>query len=349
METITKNIPALALRGLTVFPRMTASFDVAREISLRALERAMETGQEIFLVTQRELGVELPEEKDLYEVGTVARVIQILRASNSMLRVVMEGGSRARLRRLWQREPFLQAQVELIGEEKSPRHGTRTEAMLRQTYALFGEYSELLPKQPESIFTTVMDATDPGFLADFIAQNSNLRYQDKQSVLEELRPLMRLRRVNEILKREISVIAMEQDIESKVRSRVGKIQKDFVLREQIKVLQNEIGEGGEDEELDEYREKISKAHLSEEVERKLLKDVDKLAKQPFGSAEASVLRNYLDTCMEMPWGEETKERASVDAARKILDRDHYGLQKVKERILAFIAVRGLDPEARGQI
>ena len=136
METITKNIPALALRGLTVFPRMTASFDVEREISVRALERAMETGQEIFLVTQRELGVELPEEKDLYEVGTVARVIQILRASNSMMRVVMEGGSRARLRRLWQREPFLQAQVELIGEEKSPRHGTRTEAMLRQTYAL---------------------------------------------------------------------------------------------------------------------------------------------------------------------------------------------------------------------
>lgn len=236
METITKNIPALALRGLTVFPRMTASFDVEREISVRALERAMETGQEIFLVTQRELGVELPEEKDLYEVGTVARVIQILRASNSMMRVVMEGGSRARLRRLWQREPFLQAQVELIGEEKSPRHGTRTEAMLRQTYALFGEYSELLPKQPESIFTTVMDATDPGFLADFIAQNSNLRYQDKQSVLEELRPLMRLRRVNEILKREISVIAMEQDIESKVRERVGQIQKDMILREQVKVL-----------------------------------------------------------------------------------------------------------------
>ena len=294
METITKNIPALALRGLTVFPRMTASFDVEREISVRALERAMETGQEIFLVTQRELGVELPEEKDLYEVGTVARVIQILRASNSMMRVVMEGGSRARLRRLWQREPFLQAQVELIGEEKSPRHGTRTEAMLRQTYALFGEYSELLPKQPESIFTTVMDATDPGFLADFIAQNSNLRYQDKQSVLEELRPLMRLRRVNEILKREISVIAMEQDIESKVRERVGQIQKDMILREQVKVLQNELGEGDSDAEFDEYRTRICACRLPEETEKKLLKDVDRLSRQPFGSAEASVLRNYLD-------------------------------------------------------
>ena len=349
METITKNIPALALRGLTVFPRMTASFDVEREISVRALERAMETGQEIFLVTQRELGVELPEEKDLYEVGTVARVIQILRASNSMMRVVMEGGSRARLRRLWQREPFLQAQVELIGEEKSPRHGTRTEAMLRQTYALFGEYSELLPKQPESIFTTVMDATDPGFLADFIAQNSNLRYQDKQSVLEELRPLMRLRRVNEILKREISVIAMEQDIESKVRERVGQIQKDMILREQVKVLQNELGEGDSDAEFDEYRTRICACRLPEETEKKLLKDVDRLSRQPFGSAEASVLRNYLDTVLDMPWGVETKERVSVETARRRLDRDHYGLEKVKERILEFIAVRRLNSDAKGQI
>ena len=349
METITKNIPALALRGLTVFPRMTASFDVEREISVRALERAMETGQEIFLVTQRELGVELPEEKDLYEVGTVARVIQILRASNSMMRVVMEGGSRARLRRLWQREPFLQAQVELIGEEKSPRHGTRTEAMLRQTYALFGEYSELLPKQPESIFTTVMDATDPGFLADFIAQNSNLRYQDKQSVLEELRPLMRLRRVNEILKREISVIAMEQDIESKVRERVGQIQKDMILREQVKVLQNELGEGDSDAEFDEYRTRICACRLPEETEKKLLKDVDRLSRQPFGSAEASVLRNYLDTVLDMPWGVETKERVSVETARRRLDRDHYGLEKVKERILELLAVRKLNQDVKGQI
>ena len=221
--------------------------------------------------------------------------------------------------------------------------------MLRQTYASVTEYAELAQKLPDDVYAAILSTNDPGYLADFIAQQLNLRYQDKQDILDELRPLPRLQRMNEILRREIEVTAMEQDIESKVRSRVGKIQKDFVLREQIKVLQNEIGEGGEDEELDEYREKISKAHLSEEVERKLLKDVDKLAKQPFGSAEASVLRNYLDTCMEMPWGEETKERASVDAARKILDRDHYGLQKVKERILEFIAVRQLNPEAKGQI
>ena len=349
MEPVTKNLPVIAMRGLNVFPRMNTSFDLERPISVHALERAMENGEEIFLVTQREIGVEQPEEKDLYEIGTVARVTQILRVSDRVLRVMMEGACRARLKRLWQREPFLQAQVELIDEPATSRHSKRTEAMLRQTYASVTEYAELAQKLPDDVYAAILSTNDPGYLADFIAQQLNLRYQDKQDILDELRPLPRLQRMNEILRREIEVTAMEQDIESKVRSRVGKIQKDFVLREQIKVLQNEIGEGGEDEELDEYREKISKAHLSEEVERKLLKDVDKLAKQPFGSAEASVLRNYLDTCMEMPWGEETKERASVDAARKVLDRDHYGLQKVKERILEFIAVRQLNPEAKGQI
>ena len=349
MEPVTKNLPVIAMRGLNVFPRMNTSFDLERPISVRALERAMENGEEIFLVTQKEIGVEQPEEKDLYEIGTVARVTQILRVTDHVLRVMMEGACRARLKRLWQREPFLQAQVELVEESAAPRSGKRTEAMLRQTYASVTEYAELAQKLPDDVYAAILSTNDPGYLADFIAQQLNLRYQDKQDILSELRPLPRLQRMNEILRREIEVTAMEQDIESKVRSRVGKIQKDFVLREQIKVLQDEIGEGGEDEELDEYRAKIAKAHLNEETEKKLLKDVDRLARQPFGSAEASVLRNYLDTCMEMPWGEETKERASVDAARRILDHDHYGLQKVKERILEFIAVRQLNPEAKGQI
>ena len=344
-----KNIPVLALRGLNVFPRLTNSFDVEREISIRALERVMETDQEIFLVTQREVATDLPEQKDLYEIGTVAHVIQILRVSGNIVRVMLEGKVRARLKRLWQKEPFLQAQVEILEEPKPVRQGARTEAMLRQTYVTFGEYSELLPKLPDSIVAGVMETTDPGYLADFIAQNITLRYQDKQTVLEELRPLVRLRKVNELLRRETHVVAMEQDIESKVRERVGQIQKDFVLREQIKVLQHELGEGDGEEEFEEYREKIRACRLPEESEKKLLKDVDRLSRQPFGSAEASVLRNYLDTCLELPWTVETREKVSVQAAKKILDRDHYGLEKVKERILEFIAVRQLNPKAKGQI
>ena len=349
MEPVTRNLPTVALRGLTVFPRMNTSFDVERAISVAARERAMETEQEIFLVTQREIGTELPEEKDLYEIGTVSRVTQILRVSERTLRVMMEGICRAKLKRLWQREPFLQAQVELIDEPQSVRRGTRTEALMRQTYTNFAEYAELTQKLPDEVYATIMGAEEPGYLADFIAQQINLRYQDKQLILDELQPLSRLRRMNELLVREVDVIAMEQDIESKVRSRVGQIQKDFVLREQIKVLQHEIGEGDTDEELDGYREKIKAAKLSEEIEKKLLKDVDRLSKQPFGSAEASVLRNYLDTVLEMPWGVATKERASVAQAKKILDQDHFGLEKVKERILEFIAVRQLNPDAKGQI
>ena len=349
MEPITKNLPALALRGLTVFPRMNTSFDVEREISVAALERAMETEQEIFLVTQREIGVELPEDKDLYEIGTVSRVVQILRVSERTIRVMMEGISRAKLRRLWQREPFLQAQVEIIEEPELTRRGTRTEALIRQTYSNFAEYAELTQKMPEEVYAAIMGAKEPGYLADFIAQQINIRYQDKQLILNELQPVARLHRMNEILVREVNVITMEQDIESKVRSRVGQIQKEFVLREQIKVLQNEIGEGDTDEEFDEYRSQIKAAKLSEDVEKKLLKDVDRLSRQPFGSAEASVLRNYLDTVLEMPWGVETRERASVAQAKKILDHDHFGLEKVKERILEFIAVRQLNPQAKGQI
>ena len=348
METITKNIPALALRGLTVFPRMTASFDVEREISVRALERAMETGQEIFLVTQRELGVELPEEKDLYEVGTVARVIQILRASNSMMRVVMEGGSRARLRRLWQTEPYLQGHVEVVEESAAVSHGPKTEALLRQTWGLFQDYAHLAGNVAEEVTAAVLDCQEPGYLADFIAQNTALRYDDKQAILEELSPLVRLRKLNGFLARERDVLGYERQMEGKVRDELAQQQKEQILRTQIRVLQNELGED-EDNEIEEYRQKLAELKLEDETREHLEKEINKLAKQPYVSAEASVIRNYLDVCLELPWGTYTKERLNVDAARKVLDRDHFGLEKVKERILETIAVRQMNPEGRGQI
>ena len=350
MEPVTKNIPALALRGLVVFPRLTASFDLERLVSMRALERAMEGERELFVVTQREVNVDLPQESDLYAVGTLVKISQVLRVSDHVIRVIVEGKQRARLKRLWQREPFLQAQIELIEEQAPVRYGTRTEALLRQTYANFGEYVELTQNLTAEILAEVFTGTEPGYIADFIAQHINVRYQDKQMVLEELRPLLRLRRVNELLRRESEVIALEQEIESKVRDRVGRIHRDFVLREQIKVLQNELGEGEDaDEELDAYRDHITALKLPEESEKKLLKDVDRLSKQSYGSSEASVLRTYLDTVLELPWNNLTKERVSVDAARKVLERDHFGMEKVKERILEFIAVRALKDDAKGQV
>ena len=352
-ELKTMNIPVLALRGLTVFPHMSLTFDVERKISIAALERAMEADQDVFLVTQREIGVNAPAEKDLYAVGTISHIVQVLRLSNTSVRCVVEGRSRARLRRLWQTEPFLQANVELL--EETPVSDAflaspRTEALLRQTYNLFTDYAQQAGSLPEEVVTTVMDGRDPGYLADYIAQNIALRYTDKQEILEELSPFIRLRKMNAFLARENNVLGFEREMEGKIREQLVRSQREQILRTQIRVLQNELGEGDEiDNELQNYRDRIEALHLEEETEKHLLKEVTKLSKQPFGSAEGAVIRNYLDVCLEMPWNETTRERVSVDAARKVLEKDHFGLEKVKERILETIAVRQMNPEGKGQI
>ena len=350
MEPITMNIPVLALRGLTVFPHMNLTFDVERRVSIAALERAMEADQDIFLVTQREAGVDAPGEGDLYEVGTVSHIRQILRLSPHAVRCVVEGRQRARLRRLWQAEPYLQANVELIEEPAAAvRRGPRMEALLRQACSLFGEYAGLVNSLPEEVIARVMDCQDPGYLADFITQNINLRYTDKQEILEELVPHVRLRKLNGFLARECDVLGFEHEMEGKVRDQLIRTQRDQILRTQIRVLQNELGEDEEDDEIEVYRQRILELQLEEDTEKHLLKEVNKLAKQPYSSAEAAVIRNYLDVCLEMPWNVTTRERVSVDAARKVLEKDHYGLEKVKERILETIAVRQMNPEGKGQI
>ena len=345
------NLPVLALRGLTVFPHMSLTFDVERQISIRALERAMEGEQEIFLVTQREIGTNLPGEQDLYGVGTISHISQILRLSPTAVRVMVEGSRRARLRRLWQTEPFLQANVEPLEEtpvSEAAANSARTEALLRQTWNLFGEYAGLAGSIPEEVVTTVMDCQDVGYLADFIAQNINLRFGDKQEILEEESPFLRLRKLNAFLVRECNVLGFEHEMEGKVRDQLVRSQRDQILRTQIRVLQNELGEE-EDDELETYREKIQALQLDEERETHLMKEVSKLAKQPYSSAEAAVIRNYLDVCLEVPWNTTTRERVSVDAARKVLEKEHFGLEKVKERILETIAVRQMNRDAKGQI
>lgn len=353
MELKTWNIPVLALRGLTVFPHMNINFDVERALSIRALEHAMEEDQLIFLVAQKEIGVSKPEEKDLYTVGTVAHISQVLRISSSSVRVIVEGQQRARMRRLWQMEPYLQANVEELPEEDSEKtaESPRTEALLRQTEALFSEYASLSGGVPEEIETTVVDSRDPGYLADFVTQNVNIRSADKQAVLEEINPFQRLKRLNAFLVRENNVLGFEHEMEEKVREQLERSQREQILRTQIRVMQNELGEAedADDDELEVYRRRIQNLHLSEENEKHLMKEVDRIAKQPYGSAEAAVSRNYLDACLEMPWNTRTKERLNVQAAAKILDRDHYGLKKVKERILESLAARQMNPEGKGQI
>ena len=348
MELSTLNLPVLALRGLTVFPDLTLSFDVEREISIYALDCAMEADRRIFLVTQREIGVMQPQEEDLYEIGTVCHILQIIKTSDSSVRVVVQGESRARIRRLWQLKPFLQANVELLEEDFPGKFTNRTEALLRQTYAIFGEYKELVNNIPDEIVSAILDCRDPGKVADTLAQQITLHHDDRQTILEQLHPIKRLQKMNELLAHEVDVISLEMQMDQKMRQRVAQVQKDMILREQVKVLQHELGEDG-DEEIDEYTDRVKALNLSEEIEKKLLKEVNRLAKQPYGSAEASVIRNYLDVCLEMPWNKQTKDRADVAKAKALLDREHFGLDKVKERILELIAVRQINPDAKGKI
>ncbi len=345
-------MPALALRGLTIFPNMLLHFDVGRESSIKALDEAMTNAQTIFLVAQRDLSVENPQEEDLYTIGTISNVRQILRLPGDNVRVMVEGISRGRLCRVVETAPYLTAQVEEIPAELSVKRSARTEALIRQTYELFESYIELAPKMTPDILLSVLSSEDPGYIADYIAQNLPMRTGDKQAILEELRPVRRLEKLSQGLRREVEILELEQEMQGKVRDQLTRSQRDYVLREQLKVLQQELGEdpqGGADQEFSDYRRQIAHAKLPEEVREKLEKELRRLEKQPFGSAEATVIRSYLDTVLELPWGKKTKERVNVAAARKILDADHYGLDKVKERILEFLAVKQLAPQLRGQI
>lgn len=343
-------MPVLALRGLTIFPNMLLHFDVGRETSIKALDYAMSEGEPLFLVAQRDIAEEEPGQEDLYHVGTISNVKQILRLPGDNVRVMVEGSSRGRLMGINQSSPFLLGEVERLPMSEHTRNTPKTEALIRNTYQLFERYAELSPRVTSDVLISVLASEDPGYIADYIAQNIPMRAAEKQNILEELRPIRRLEKLSQALGRELAILELEQGIQSKVRDQLTSNQRDYYLREQLKVLQGELGEGESGEsEIGEYREKIAKAKLPQEVSQKLSKELSRLEKQPFGSAEATVIRNYLDVCLELPWTKQTRERSDVEAARKALDADHYGLQKVKERILEFIAVKQLAPELKGQV
>ena len=348
----TVKMPVIALRGLTVFPNVLIHFDVSREISIKALEEAMASGDPVFLVGQKDIGVEYPEAKDLYTVGTVSNVRQILRTPGDNVRVMVEGGTRGSLKRLLRSAPFLEAEVQPIQEEKAGQNSAKTEALIRSTYEMFRQYTELAPKTAPDLLINVLASEDPGYIADYIAQNIAMRNSDKQAILEELHPVRRLEKLHRLLEREVEILSLDAEIQSKAREQIAGHQRDYYLREQLKAIQNELGEGGGGEssdEFEEYRKKIAQAKLPDEVREKLNKELTRLTKQPFGSSEATVLRSYLDVCLELPWGKKTKEKVSVPAVKKALDADHFGLDKVKERILEFVAVKQLAPELKGQV
>lgn len=344
-------MPALALRGMTIFPNMTIHFDVGRGASIKALDESMTTGRPIFMVAQRNMSVETPRRQDLYSVGTISNVRQILRLPGDMIRVMVEGERRGWLKELSKTEPYLEACVEEINPRQTKRRSTpKTEALVRQVYDCFQKYADLADNVTADIFLSVLANEEPGYIADYIAQNIVMRTGDKQEILEELNPVRRLDRLHRMLRREIEVLEFEQGLQDKVRDAVSATQRNFYLREQLKVIQSELGEGEDSgSELSDYRRAIAQAKLPQPVEEKLNKELGRLEKQPFGSSEASVIRGYLDICLELPWTKSTKERLDVVAARKQLDADHYGLEKVKERILEFLAVKQMAPDLKGQV
>jgi len=350
-EIITEVLPLLALRGLSVFPNMLLNFDVERSMSTSALEVATNGDRKIFLLAQKDMSKEAPVERDLYKIGTICYVKQVLKIPGGGMKVLVEGFSRARLISMRSDKKFYMAEVETIAEIQPAKKTVRVEALIRKSISLFDTYAALSAGVAKETVLALFGFTEPGRIADYIIQNMYTKPETKQIVLETINPVKRIEIICDLLAREIEVLAIERQIDSKLRMRLEGNHRDHVLREQMKVIQSELGEGFSDEqsELTQYRERIFELGLDEDVELKILKEVDRLEKQSFGSAESSVIRNYLDVCLELPWNKTTKERLDIELARKILDDDHYGLDKVKERILEFLAVRQLSPQITGAI
>ena len=341
-------MPVLALRGMTVFPEQTVHFDIGRIKSALALDAAMKKDQILFLAPQKNILQEDPDVRGLYSVGTVVQVKQILKTQGENIRVLVTGMYRAQIMDLTQKEPYMAGTIEEV-EEHEVAENLRTRALRREANGLYGIYLDLVERPSQSIQLKIMASNSCGYIADAIGQNSGIEYTDKAKLLCQLNPVRRLEMAVQMLRQEVEMLQIESDIQEKTKATIDQDQKDYYLRQQMRVIRDELGEGSDTSDRSDYERKIKALHLDETSEEKLLKDVDRMLKQPFGSSEAAVLRNYLDTVLELPWNKRTKERVDIAAARKILDHDHFGLEKVKERILESLAVRKMAPEMPPQI
>ena len=347
-EYAVSEMPILALRGMVVFPEQTVHFDIGRMKSALALETAMKHDQILMLVPQKNIVEDDPRLSGLYPIGTVVKVKQILKSQGENIRVLVTGLYRAKITELSQTDPYLSGTVERVAETGQADE-LRQRALRREATNIYGRYLELVERPSQAVQLRIFASEDCGFIADTIAQNSGIDYPDKAKILCQLNSVRRLERTIRLLDEELQVLHLESDIQEKTKTQIDQNQRDYYLREQIKVIREELGEEDENSEFLHYEKNILMLNLPKESEEKLLKDLARLKKQPFGSSEASVLRNYLDTVLELPWNTHTKERVDVGVARKILDRDHFGLHKVKQRILETIAVRQMAPDMPPQI
>ena len=351
VERKTLHLPTIALRGLVVFPNNLVHFEVGREKSIAAVEWAMANNSNVFLVAQKSMDTTEPQQADLFSYGVVAEVKQVLRVSGDLVKVLVEGKYRAKLSALDASGDFLLSEVRPAPVRAGKANdAVETEALLRALKAGFDEYLGMNPRLGKDVVFAIVSSDDPAFLSEYMPANLLFRYEDKQAVMDEGTLNGRLKKLIEMLRRECQVMKIEKEIAEKVNESMDKNQRDYYLHEQLHIISDELGEGDDTHaEADEYRRRITGLHLAEDSEKKLLKEVDRLAKMQGSNQEATVIRTYLDTCLDLPWNTFTVDDLDISRAQQILDRDHYGLKKVKDRILETLAVRKLAPDVKAQI
>jgi ATP-dependent Lon protease len=344
----TRIIPLLPLRGVMVFPYMVQHLDVGREKSIKALEEAMIQEREIFLATQLDAQTDDPGSEEIYKFGTIAEIKQLLKLPGGTIRVLVEGLRRGEILEYVEKEPFFKVRIREYYDkkEKSPE----IEALMRNLVDHFEQYVKLSRKISPETVVAIVTIEDPHRLADLIAAHLNLKIPEKQAILEAIDIRKRLEKLCEIIINEIEILELERRINMRVRKQMEKTQKEYYLREQMKAIQKELGDRDErGNEIEEYRNRIKEAQLPPEAEEKALKEVERLEKMPPMVAESAVIRSYLDWLLAIPWNNETEDRIDIKEAEKILNEDHYGLLKAKERILEYLAVRKLTKTIKGPI
>lgn len=348
-DNIIKNMPMLPLRGLVVYPYMILHFDVGRLKSIKAIEEAMLKDQNIFLTAQKDPNIENPEYDEINMIGTIAHIKQLIRLPSDTIRVLVEGIERAQIVNFIQDDPYYKVDVKSLNSTALKSGNAEVQALARQAMEHFERYAKLSGKLTPEASLSIANVDDLTRLPDLIASNLDISNEAKQDILEELSPKKRLKKLLDIMAKENEILEIEKNISNKVREQIDKNQKEYYLREQIKAIQKELGDSDLESEVEEYRARINEKNLPEEAKKKALKEVDRLSRMQASSAESGVIRGWLDLVLELPWDKKTEEKLDVQHAAEILDRDHYGLEKVKERILEYLAVRKMTKSLHGPI
>ncbi len=347
MIELKMTMPAVALRGMTILPGMIAHFDISRERSVKAVEQAMRTEQEIFLITQKNIDAQTPDIGDLYEIGLIAHIKQVIKLQNDIVRVLVEGYARAALVSFTEETDYLVANVQRFPEEEAPLADEEAEAMIASIQEAFMDFARANGRLGKEMIRQVSEINELGHLLDYISNNLPVHYEEKQRLLEAVTIRERYETLLELLMRQIQVIQIKNDYQRKVKNRVDKHQKEYILREQMGLIRQELGE--KDSDADEYLDKVQALEASDEVKEKIRKEISRLKSLNDSSTESALSRNYIETLLEMPWDRRSVDNTDLAQAEAVLDEEHYGLDKVKERILEFLAVRNLTGKGESPI